>query len=116
MTAFGDKENTISSENEHETEDVVSDDSHNMFSSFSFMGHMKISSGITVLNMYWHVLFFTSNLTPLNLKENVKSKTLCINSSEAFLCAVPGNNNHLLVLANEMFINVPVVPPLIADD
>lgn len=74
MTACGDKENTISSENEHETEDVVSDDLHNMFSSFSFMGHMKISSAITVLNMYWHVLFFTSKLTPLNFEGKRKKK------------------------------------------
>lgn len=112
MTACGDKENTISSENQHETDDVVSYDSHNVFSSLSFMGHMKISTAIAVLNMYWHVFFFTFELTPLNLKENVKS----INSSEAFLCALPLNNNNLRVWEKKMFPHVPLVPPLIADD
>lgn len=34
MTACGNKENTISSENEHKTEDEASDDSHNMLSPF----------------------------------------------------------------------------------
>lgn len=54
-TACGNKKNTISSENKHEIEDEVSDDSRSTFASFSFMCRIKISSAITVLSVCRHV-------------------------------------------------------------
>lgn len=93
--------------------DEISDDSHNTFTSFQFyvldeniQCHHSLESVLTCL------LNFKINLVQIEVKK--WSRTRYIPSSWDFLCADPGNSNNPLVLANEMFTNVPLVPPLMA--